>query len=412
MGEGQKIDRTRQIPEEPLNIELWDVALLLLVAKIGGTLFTKLRQPSLIGELLAGTLLGSVLVGFGTSPTIQVVAQLGIIFLILLTMLSIDLREIEQEIERLVFAQIISAAIIFVLLFGVLTLLGFSLNVILIAGAAIFGSSTAISAKTLLSIGELNSRGGQAVIGLQIVNGIIELLLISAVTNMIQVGQLEIAPVLSLTMMIIGTYVVMSGLGSRFITWLMNSVQVLKMEEVLLALTLLLAFSTAAVTESMGMTSYIGVMLVGVLLSRTEQSRHIARTIDQLGESFFIPIFFASLGLSVQLLAVFSNLPLLLLLFVVLTVVRFFAYFIPLGFSHYSISEALKISASLLPMSEYGLLMLGIGITYLVLDSTTYSILVLIFLSVNVLAPILIGLLFGISPQRSRIRPRHDRYSM
>jgi Kef-type K+ transport system membrane component KefB len=395
-----------------LNIELWDVALLLLVAKIGGTLFTKLRQPSLIGELLAGTFLGAILVDFGSSPTIQVVAQLGIIFLILLTMLSIDLREIEQEIERLVFAQIISAVIIFVLLFGVLTLLGFSVNVILIAGAAIFGSSTAISAKTLLSIGELNSREGQAVVGLQIVNGIIELLLISAVTNMIQVGRLEVAPVLSLAMMIIGTYVVMSGLGSRFITWLMNSVQVLKMEEVLLALTLLLAFSTAAVTESMGMTSYIGVMLIGVLLSRTEQSPHIARTIDQLGESFFIPVFFASLGLSVQLLAVFSNLPLLVLLLIVVTVIRFFAYFIPLGFSHYSVTESVKISTSLLPMSEYGLLMLGIGITTLILDSATYSILVVIFLIMNVIAPVLIGLLFGISPQHSRGRSRHDRYSM
>ncbi len=395
-----------------MNIELWDVALLLLAAKIGGTLFTKLRQPSLIGELLAGTLLGAILVDFGTSATIQVVAQLGIIFLILLTMLSIDLREIEQDIERLIFAQIVSAAIIFVLLFGVLTLLGFSMNVILIAGAAIFGSSTAISAKTLLTMGELNSREGQAVVGLQIVNGIIELLLISAVTNMLQVGKLEIAPVLSLAMMIIGTYVVMSGLGSRFITWLMNSVQVLKMEEVLLALTLLLAFSTAAVTESMGMTSYIGVMLIGVLLSRTEQSRHIARTIDQLGESFFIPVFFASLGLSVQLLAVFSNIPLLLLLLVVLTAIRFFAYFIPLGFSQYSLSESAKISTSLLPMSEYGLLMLGIGLTSLTLDNQTYSILVVIFLIMNVIAPVLIGILFGVSTRGPRSYTRRDRYSI
>ncbi|MDD1675676.1 MAG: cation:proton antiporter [Methanomicrobiales archaeon] len=395
-----------------MNIELWDVALLLLAAKIGGTLFTKLRQPSLIGELLAGTLLGAILVDFGTSSTIQVVAQLGIIFLILLTMLSIDLREIEQEIERMVFAQIVTAAIIFLLLLGALSLLGYSMNVILIAGAAVFGSSTAISAKTLLTMGELNSREGQAIVGLQIVNGIIELLLISAVTNVIQAGRFDLAPVLSLAMMIVGTYVVMSGLGSRFITWLMNSVQVLKMQEVLLALTLLLAFSTAAVTESMGMTSYIGVMLIGVLLSRTEQSRHIAKTIDQLGESFFIPVFFASLGLSVQLLAVFSNLSLLLLLLALLTSIRFVAYLIPLGFSNYSVMESLKISTSLLPMSEYGLLMLGIGITYQVLDSATYSILVVIFLIMNVIAPVLIGLVFGVSPQRSRGKQRHDRFSM
>jgi len=396
-----------------LNIELWDVALLLLAAKIGGTLLTKLRQPTLIGELLAGTLVGSILVGFGDSSTIQVVAQLGIIFLILLTMLSIDLREIEQEIDRLVLVQVASAAIIFILLLGIFSLLNLGFDLVLVAGAAIFGSSTAISAKTLLSMNELSSREGQAIIGLQIVNGIIELLLISAATNIIQYQRFDIEPILSLTLMIIGTYVVMSGIGSKFITWLVNSVQILKMEEVLLALTLLLAFSTAAITESVGMTSFFGVMLIGVLLSRTEQSRRISKTIEQLGESFFIPVFFASLGLSVHLLAVLDNLSLLLLLTAVLTMVRFAAYLIPLGFCNYSLAESLKISAGLLPMSEYGLLMLGIGITYNVLDSTIYSILIVIFLVMNILAPILIGLVFGSGPSRKTARrQRWDRYSI
>ncbi len=395
-----------------MNIELWDVALLLLAAKIGGTLLTKLRQPSLIGELLAGTLVGTLLVDFGKSSTIQVVAELGIIFLIMLTMLSIDLREIEQEIERLILAQVVSALLIFVLLMGIFSLLGFSLDIMLIAGAAVFGSSTAISAKTLISLNEISSREGQAIIGLQIVNGIIELLLISAVTNIIQYRSFDLTPVLSLAMMIIGTYVVMSGLGSKFITWLMNSVRIFQMEEVLLALTLLLAFSMGAITERMGMTSYVGVMLIGVLLSRTEQSRRIARTIDQLGESFFIPVFFASLGLSVHLLSVVTQLPLLLLLLVTIIAVRFVGYLIPLGFCNYTLTESLKISAGMIPMSEYGLLMLGIGLTYNALDGPIYSLLVVVFLLASMLGPGIIGLVFGrgISPQAGR--QRWDRTSI
>jgi Kef-type K+ transport system membrane component KefB len=395
-----------------LNIELWDVALLLLAAKIGGTLLTKLRQPSLIGELLAGTLVGTLLVDFGKSSTIQVVAELGIIFLILLTMLSIDLREIEQEIERLILAQVVSALLIFVLLMGVFSLLGFSLDVMLIAGAAVFGSSTAISAKTLISLNEISSREGQAIIGLQIVNGIIELLLISAVTNIIQYRSFDLTPVLSLAMMIIGTYVVMSGLGSKFITWLMNSVRIFQMEEVLLALTLLLAFSMGAITERMGMTSYVGVMLIGVLLSRTEQSRRIARTIDQLGESFFIPVFFASLGLSVHLLSVVTQIPLLLLLFVIVTAVRFVAYLIPLGFCNYTLTESLKISAGMIPMSEYGLLMLGIGLAYNALDGPIYSLLVVVFLLVSMLGPGIIGLVFGRGTSSRTGRQQWDRTSI
>jgi len=393
-----------------LIIELWDVALLLLVAKIGGILLTKLRQPSLIGELLAGTVLGSILTGFGSSSTIQVVAQLGIIFLILLTMLSIDLNEIEQDIERLVLAQVVSAIIIFILLIGLFSLLHLNINLILIVGAAIFGSSTAISAKTLISMNELNSKEGQAIVGLQIINGIVELLLISAVANIVQSHQFNIQPVLSLALMIIGTYVVMSSYGSKFITWLVNSVQILKMEEVLLALTLLLSFSMAAITEMIGMTSFLGVMLIGILISRTEQARGIAKTIEQLGESFFIPVFFASLGLSVNLLAVLNDVSLLLILLVALTAIRFAAYVIPLGFSSYSLVESVKIGSGLLPMSEYGLLMLGIGISYNVLDKTNYSMFVVIFLLINIVAPIIAGIFFGGSSMRISRKRRRDRY--
>jgi Kef-type K+ transport system membrane component KefB len=394
-----------------VNIELWDVALLLLAAKVGGTIVSRFRQPSLIGELLAGTLLGAFFVGLGDSLTIQVVAELGIIFLILLTMLSFDLREIEHEIERMVLMQVVSAAVIFLLLLGILSFAGIGYSTILVAGAAVFGSSTVISARTLLAMDELSSREGQAILGIQVVNAIIELLLISAVTNVIRYNQIDIESMLSLTLMIIGTFVVMSGLGSRFINWLLNTVRVLRMEPVLLALTLLLAFSMAAVTERIGITSYVGVMLIGILLSRTEQSERIARTIDQLGEGFFIPIFFASLGLSVSLPEVFANLSLFLFLLAAIIAVRFIAYLFPLGLSGYDTGEALKISAGLLPMSEYGLLMLGIGLTYLVLDPAMYSVLVVVFLVANLFAPVFIGIAFGefTMPRLPRIRIREKR---
>lgn len=392
-------------------VELWDVALLLLAAKIGGTLVSRLRQPGLVGELLAGSILGALVGGLGDSATVSVVAQLGVIFLILLTMLQIDLREIEQEMERLVFLQIASALIIFVLLAGLLSLLGWNVDPILTVAAAIFGSSTAISAKTILSLGVLSSKAGQTIIGLQIVNGIMELLMISAVTNVLKYHSLELAPILSLALMIIGTFAVMSRFGSRFIIWLVSSVRVLRMEEVLLALTLLLAFSTAALTEMVGMTSFYGVMLVGILLSRTESSRRIAKTLEQLGESFFIPVFFATLGLSVSLTGVAANLTLLLILLGGITLIRFAGFSIPLLLGGEEKGEAVKVGAGMLTMSEYGLLMLSIGLSLGAMTQEHYSVLVLVFLIANIVSPAIISLVFGVSPQR-RVRGRSiDRYA-
>lgn len=384
-----------------MNFGLWEIAILLLAAKIGGSLFQRLRQPSLAGELLAGILMGVLFTTLAGSATIQLVAQLGIMLLILLTMMAIDLQSIEKDIEKLVIAQAVSAVIIYALLVTLLSVFSISLSQALVVWAAIFGSSTAISARTLLSIGGISTREGQAVIGLQIINGIIELLLISSVINVLQYQEVSYEPVLKLALMIVGTFVVMSRVGSRFIQRLFNSVRVFRLEEALVALTLVLAFMAGAVTEAVGMTSFLGIMLIGVLISRTEQSKVISRKISDLGEAFFIPIFFASLGLSVSLIALAENARLLLLLFAALTGIRFLAYLVPVKLLGYSLVESAKITSLLLPMSEYGLLMLSIGVGYGVLTPALYSVLIVVFLLVNILAPILAIRLFRIPSPRS-----------
>jgi Kef-type K+ transport system membrane component KefB len=180
------------------------------------------------------------------------------------------------------------------------------------------------------------------------------------------------------------------------------------MEEVFLALTLLLAFTIGAVTEALQLTSYLGVMLVGVLISRTEQAKSISIKIRELGEGFFIPIFFGYLGLSVSILGVLQDVQWLITLLVLLTIVRFVASFVPTLFSGYSFVESVKISSGLLPMSEYGLLMLSLGVSYGVLTQVDYSVFIVIFLMVNVLAPLAITLLFRGAPVSShRGRRRH-----
>jgi len=388
-----------------VNFGLWEIAILLLGAKIGGELFRKLRQPTLAGELLAGILLGAVFsnlkgtpfyVDLAGSTTVQIVAQLGIMFMILLAMIAIDLSSIEKEIERLVLAQAVSAVVIYALLITLLPILSLTVNQTLVIWAAIFGSSTAISARTLLSINGISSREGQAVIGLQIVNGIIELLLISSVTNVIQYNAFSWEPVLSLALMIIGTFAVMSRVGSRFINWLFNLFQVLRMDEVFIALTLVLAFSAAAITEAVGMTAYFGYMLVGVLVSRTEQSKQVLKKMGDLGEAFFIPVFFASLGLAVSLAGVAGNLALLGILLVAVTAIRFVAYTAPMVLLSYSFVEAVKIGSGLISMSEYGLLMLSIALAAGALANPLYPVLVLVFLVVHMLAPMVTGRMFRI----------------
>ncbi len=385
-----------------MNFELWDLALLFLCAKVGGMLCSRLRQPSLIGELLAGAVLGAAVSGLAASETIHVVAQIGIMFLILLTMLSIDLDSIEGNLERLILSQVCTAVIIFLLLAALFAHLGLDLGLVPVVGAAIFGSSTVIAVRSLLALGRLNSPEAQTIIGFQVMNGIIELLLIASVINLLEVRAFSVEPLLSLGLMVVGTFAVVSRLGEQFIQGLMSSIQALRLDEVLLALTLLLAFSLAAITEAIGLTPYLGVMLVGILISRTPQAGAVSRSIRQIGEGFFIPVFFASLGLGVTVLPLLLNLPWLVFLLVTFTAIRLAAAMVPALFCGHSLVQSVRVAAGMAPMSEYGLLMLSLGAASGVLDGTFYSVLVGVFLLGNVLSPFLLNASFaaGLSPHR------------
>jgi len=394
-------------------IEFWDIALLLLGAKLGGSIFSRIQQPSIIGELIAGIILGSVLGIVVNSTTIQIISQLGAMFLILLTTLSIDFSKIDNNIEKLVVIQIVSAAIIFLILLGISMFMGMNLNLSLVVAVAIFGSSTTIAARTLMAMDAINSSEGQTIIGLQIVNGIIELLLILAVINMLQEHTFNIEPLIKLVLMIIGTFVVMSRVGYRFINRIFNYAQKFKMEEVLLAFTLVLAFTAAALAEKAGVTSFLGVMLVGMLISKTPQALIITQKVKELGESFFIPIFFASIGLGVSMIGLAGNLEFLTILMVAIIVIRLAAFIIPIRLMGCSGVESLKIGSGLLSMSEYGLLIMSIGIAYKVLDVTFYSVFVIIFLLINIFSPFVVKMVFKIKStgyKRTWRRRRRSRF--
>ncbi|MDI6876604.1 MAG: cation:proton antiporter [Methanomicrobiales archaeon] len=385
-----------------MSFGMWDLALLFLCAKAGGMACSRLRQPPLVGELLGGAVLGAVVSGLAASETIRVVSQIGIMFLILLTMLSIDLDTIEGNLERLILSQVCTAAVIFLLLALLFAHLGLDPGLVPVVGAAIFGSSTVIAVRFLFALGRLNSPEGRTIIGFQVMNGIVEILLIASVVNLLQAREFSAAPLLSLGLMVAGTFAVASRLGERFVQRMMASVQALRLDEVLLALTLLLAFSLAAITEAIGLTPYLGVMLAGILVSRTPQAGAVSRSIRQIGEGFFIPVFFASLGLGVTVLPLLLNLPWLVFLLAVFAAIRFAAAMVPALFCGHSLGQSVRVAAGMAPMSEYGLLMLGLGAAGGVLDGTFYSVLVGVFLLGNLLSPLLISASFsgGRSPHR------------
>ena len=386
-----------------MNSDLWIVALILLFSKIIGSVFNKLKLPSSIGEILTGVILFMLIPEIASSQSISILAQLGITFSILLTMLAIDFSVLENSIERFSFIQITTALTGLLILLFTFNYFGIDIGLTPIFLACVIGSSTTIAMKSLLSIEAINTKEGQKILGLQIINSMVEIILVSVAISMIYTKKFDIDLLTKLTFTLIGVVVVSSRIGTKLINLLFSIIQKFKLEEILLATTILLALLLGAFTEKLGITSFVGVMLVGILISKTPQAGIIANKIRELGESFFIPIFFASLGFGATLFVDIVNL--FQLIFAIL-LLRFLMFFIPLRIFKFDAEESIKIASGFLPMSGYGLLVLGLAIKNNMFSSEFYSLFLMSYIVINLISPLLIKLSFKIKIRRKEYRKR------
>jgi Kef-type K+ transport system membrane component KefB len=325
------------------------------------------------------------------SSIVNATSQLGLMFLVLLTSLSIDWKKIENRAETFSIIELIMASLIFTITYLLGSIFNWDFYIKVVIAVALMQSSLAIASRTLTNLGELNSPEGEAIIGFQVVDDIAAILSIAFLANFLQNSTIEMGIIIKLFFIIIGFLVVMSRIGSRFISWLINSVQKYGMEEALLGVTLVLAFLLATFTERLGIESFLGVFLAGILLSRTSQASIISQKIKEVGEAFFIPIFFASIGLEVNILSAYQQIYFIIPLIVFAIALKWFSSSLPFILFGYSIEESFKIGSGMVSLSEMALVILSIGFAAKVLDISLYSALIIAFVIINTISPIILS---------------------
>jgi Kef-type K+ transport system membrane component KefB len=382
--------------------EIRDIALVLLFAKGFGSILERIGISKSVGEILAGLFVSYFVVSVSQSSAINVVADLGLLFLVLITLMSMDISTLNKNIEKYVFSQIITAGLGIFIIASFFSFLGINTSLSLILLASLIGSSTAIALRSLTNLDALNTEDAKNILSLQVVNSVVELLLFSIVVNFLSTGTFDINILIKLVLILIGIFTIASRYGTYVINFILRILQKFKMEEVLLAFTILLAFTLGAFTETLGLTSLIGAMLVGILFSKSAASSLLSSKIKELGESFFIPIFFASLGFSASFFIDYKK---FLLLFFGLLAFRFVTYYLPqriIGFSH---RESVKIASGFISMSSYCLVILGLALKKGIFGQEVYSLFALSYVLINTISPLLIKLSFKLLPSRpKRIR--------
>jgi Na+:H+ antiporter len=379
------------------------IVIILVAARVLGEIFQRFKQPPLVGEILAGVIIGPSLLGLViSSPDMQVLSNLAVFFLMFLAGLEMDPREIRRAGKA---AIIISLIAFFVpLLSGVYVSLLFGLTSIqaLFMGLLLSITAVPVSAIVLMQFGILNTRLGSTVMTAAVVNDIMSLIVLSIILQISAgggSGQLNIGDLLSSGVKIaafLGGIFLFDILFRKTAGWLPSRVESyvkkLQTKEAAFGILLITTITVSLIAQEVGLHFVIGTFFSGLVVYKEMIGRQnfnrVYGTISAITFGFFAPIFFALIGIEFDVQALVSAIPLLLALLGVAIATKISAGYVGAKIAGFDREISLAIGFLMNGRGMIELVIASIGFVNGVIDLTLFSIAVAIGLITSILAPI------------------------
>ena len=379
------------------------LVLLFATAKVLGGLAQRIGQSAVLGELLAGVILGASVLGVldAHNEVFHLLAELGVIVLLFEIGLETDLRKLLQVGGAATVVALIGVVLPFAMGYGVCRLLGLGDMIAIVAGASLTATSVGITARVLSDLGHLQDRESQVVLGTAVLDDLIGLVILAVVAGLTHGQEVTVWSVSKTTGIAFGFVIVALLLGSLLIPPLLrlltrNGVTA----AALTMLAIMLALGMAWLASIAGSATIIGAFAAGLLLGRTPQVHDIRHGVIHLGH-FFVPIFFVMVGTAVDVrllnplnTANHQVLVLTGLLVLVAVIGKFLAGYGPFWLP----CKKSVIGVGMIPRGEVGLIFAQMGLSAGVFDAGVFSAVTLMVMATTFMAPPLLKYLLSRVP--------------
>ncbi len=372
--------------ESTIGALLGALAALLIAARLLGDLAQRLGQPAVLGELVAGIVLGpSVLhVLDPDQAVIHTLGELGVLILLFQIGLHTSLGAILRVGGPAAAVGLVGVAFPFAGGYLASMALGLGGITAVVCGAALTATSIGISARVLSDIGQLETDEGRIVLGAAVLDDVVGLVILSVVSGLAAGGAITTGGVAWTAVLALGFVAVSLVLGRlaapRLMAWVGRSPG----SGAQGALALALAFALAAAAATVGSATIIGAFTAGLVIHPTPQAKAIEKAATTLGH-FFVPIFFAVVGASIDLGSLADARVLLIggVLCAVAVAGKLLAGYAPVWFR----GHKLLIGVAMVPRGEVGLIFAQMGLSTGALDDGLFSAVVLMVMVTTFIAP-------------------------
>ena len=362
------------------------LAVILVAAKVLGELAERIGQPAVVGELLAGIVLGPSVIGFvdPTLPSLHLMAEIGVVLLLFAIGLETDLKKLLSVGGAAFAVAVVGVVLPFAFGYWVAQALGLEMLPAIVAGAALTATSVGITARVFSDLGKLQSVEGQIVLGAAVIDDVIGLIILAIVSDLVAGTAPSALGVARTTGIAFGFLVVALVAGRFVIPPVFDLIARAGKEQTLATMALALAFLLAVLASQVGSALIVGAFAAGLVLAPTEHVHKVEQGIVRLA-NVFVPIFFVAVGAAVDVRSFGSREVILvgLALTGVAIVGKFAAGFAPFWIR----ANKTLIGVGMVPRGEVGLIFAQAGLTAGVLNAGTYSALMLMVLVTTFIAP-------------------------
>lgn len=369
-----------------------DLTIVLLVAGLVTILFRRLKQPVVLGYILAGVIIGPHTPPFSfihNEQIIQTLAQLGVIFL----MFSLGLHFSFRQLKAVGFTALVAGTleIIFMLLIGfeLGRFFGWSRMDSIFLGAILSISSTTIIVKVLEDLKLIEEKSSKLIFGILIIEDILAIAILALLSGSAQTGSLQMMDVLG-TLGRLGLFLAVSlVLGLIAVPVLLRYVGRFRSREMLLITVLGLCFGVSLFAIKLGYSEALGAFLIGAVIAETEEHHEIEKLVEPLRD-MFSAIFFVSVGLLIQPKYLLEFAGPILIIAAAVVLGKILTCSLGTLVAGNDVRTSLRVGMGLAQIGEFSFIIAGLGLQLGVTSSFLYPIVVTVSAITTLLTPYLI----------------------
>lgn len=376
------------------------LGILLFAAKLMAELFHRIKLPIVLGELLAGIIVGPFALGglylidgepiVNLSETVRHVGEIAAIVILFIAGLHITPREFLKGGPAAFTVGSIGVVVPFLVGYYVFTAFGVEALQSTLIATALTATSIAISIQVLNELGKIHAPEARLILGAAIVDDILAIAVLSVVTTMVQTGNLapNLVDITLLILYILGIFAVLLIATIFIIPRVLHVERLWKSKGSIEGITTASFFAAAGIAAAVGLSPIVGAFAVGMAVASTRVIKQMEGYVSKL-EIIFAPLFFAIIGAQVDLRGI--NVNVLYLAGVIVAVAigtKLAGCGLPAMIFLKDKGKAMKVGIGMISRGEVGLIVAGVGVSSGALANDIYTTIIIMVALTTIITPV------------------------